>query len=297
MLREKLYVTTLFIFSLLVGVLFSCQQDDEIVPDKPLTPTSEQPANEPEIINDSTITEPDSVLLPDSVSQTDSLPPGTPPNIDTVFNDDYQPANFNGLPYRILLPRNYNASKKYPLLIFLHGKGERGNDNHKQLTWGAPLFKSDSIRQKYPAIVVFPQCPADHYWYDDWSIDILKKLIEELQAKYSIDQHQLLIGGLSMGAFGTFALVAEMPATFSRAVVIAGDGDHKKAGKMTKTKWRIFAGRKDQVVPSAHTENMAKKLKDSGASVSLTVYPDADHLNSWVNAFAEPDFCKWLFGK
>lgn len=98
-----------------------------------------------------------------------------------------------------------------------------------------------------------------------------------------------------MGAYGTYAMTAQYPELFAAAIAISGDGDEHKTTLMARTKWRIFAGKKDNVVPSGKSEKMANALKKSGASVSITVYPHADHTASWVNAFAEPDFCSWLF--
>lgn len=252
----------------------------------------------PPVADIDTVDTPQAPVPVDTLSETDSLS-----NVDTTstpiepptFNDQYEYGSFEDMPYRILLPRNYSESKQYPLLLFLHGRGERGSDNEKQLTFGASLFQEDSIREKYPAIIVFPQCPSDVYWFDNWALNKLEQLITNLTQNYSVDQSKLLIGGLSMGAYGTFEVVSRNPEMFVRAVAIAGDGDHNQAGRMKKPKWRIFAGEKDQVVPSKKTKGIARALEKAGASVSLTVYPDADHLDSWMNAFAEPDFCQWLF--
>jgi predicted peptidase len=207
----------------------------------------------------------------------------------------YQYKKFRNMPYRILLPKSYDPSKKYPLLIFLHGIGERGTDNKKQLTWGSTIYQADSIREKYPAFVIFPQCPATHKWLDNEMTAILKGLVDEVAGNYRIDADRLYVGGLSMGAYGTYAMVAQYPGLFAAALAISGDGDASKTAGMAKTRWRIFGGGKDHVVPGDLSEKMAAALKRSGASVFLTVYPEADHPGSWIKAFAEPDFCSWLF--
>ena len=128
------------------------------------------------------------------------------------------------LPYRILLPFNYDPSKKYPLIIFLHGSGERGNNNEAQLVHGGSLFIADSIRMNYPAIVIFPQCPANGFW-SNVKIDTSKNsrsftfipdgkptssmrsligLLSAIKYEYKIDEHRIYVGGLSMGGMGTF---------------------------------------------------------------------------------------------
>jgi predicted peptidase len=98
-----------------------------------------------------------------------------------------------------------------------------------------------------------------------------------------------------MGAYGTYAMVAEFPDLFAAAVAISGDGDARKASRMKKTKWRIFAGKRDEIVSFGKSEKMAKALEEAGASVYYTLYPNADHAGSWILAFEEPDFCSWIF--
>ncbi len=125
------------------------------------------------------------------------------------------------LPYRILLPKNFDPSKRYPLILFLHGSGERGSDNEAQLIHGSKLFLNDSIRDQYPAIVVFPQCPTDSYWSNvnikvdsttrkrvfTFAMDgpptnamkLLPGLLNELEKNYKLDSKRRYVGGLSMG--------------------------------------------------------------------------------------------------
>jgi predicted peptidase len=267
---------------LLVAVLVitsACEKEDEIVPVKQASDTAISVASKN--------------IPADSAHTETTIPENSEERIDSAT---YQHQLFGKMPYRVLFPKNYDSAKRYPLLIFLHGIGERGTDNEKQLTWGAPLFRSDSIRTKYEAIVIFPQCPVTNYWFDKSIIETLKGLIDFSIEKYGADTRKIYIGGLSMGGYGTYAMVAQYPDLFAAAIVISGDGDATKAVQMSKTRWRIFAGGKDTVVPSDKSEKMAKALKNSGASVSFTLYPQADHLESWLQAFAEPDFCSWMWG-
>jgi predicted peptidase len=258
-------------------LIFCCEKDEErIEPTPPVPPAAD------------TVSEvtPDPGPVTPPVGLPDELP------FDSAI---YESGRYKDMPYRILLPKNYDARKEYPLLVFLHGVGERGIDNELQLKFGSSLFTPDSIRDKYPAFVVFPQCPKSEHWYFDWGIARVKGLVDTLSAIYLLDTARIYIAGLSMGAYGTYAVVAENPELFSAAVAISGDGDETKASAMAKTRWRIFAGKKDEVVPSGKSEKMANALRKAGASVSFTLYPDADHKGSWEKAFAEPDFCSWIF--
>lgn len=208
----------------------------------------------------------------------------------------YQYGTFPNMPYRILVPRNYDPSKKYPLHIFLHGISERGTDNEKQLSLGASNFQVDSIRNNYPAFIIFPQCPITDYWFSEPVTLTLKALIDKFAAdNNSVDKNRISIGGFSMGAYGTFAMVEQNPGFFVAAVAVAGEWDENKAASMTKTKWQIFAGGKDAVVSSSKAEKMAMALTNAGASVSFTLYSDADHYGTWLKAFSEPDLFSWLF--
>lgn len=222
------------------------------------------------------------------------------------------------LPYRLLLPKDYNPKKKYPLILFLHGAGERGRDNEAQLTHGWGLFLRDSIRQRYPAVVVFPQCRQSSYWsnvsfvYDSvtkqrsfvFPVDgeptvgmrLLLELTKDLQRNYKLNKKRLYVGGLSMGGMGTFELVRRQPKLFAAAFPICGGANTATASKLTKPSWWIFHGMKDDVVPPELSMTMAEALKAEGARLKLTLYATANH-NSWDSAFAEPDLLPWLFSK
>lgn len=220
------------------------------------------------------------------------------------------------LPYRVLLPEKYNARKAYPLILVLHGAGERGSDNTAQLTHGANLFLNEEIRKKHKAIVVFPQCPEESYWSNvkkertDMSFSFtfsadgaptaamksLQNLIPELHKSYKIDKKRMYVGGLSMGGMGTMELVRRNPNTFAAAFAICGGAHPETAPVMTKTKWWVFHGDADVVVDYQHSVNMVNALKLAGADVKFTTYEGVNH-NSWENAFAEPELLPWLMSK
>jgi predicted peptidase len=219
------------------------------------------------------------------------------------------------LPYRLLLPENYDGKKKYPLILFLHGRGESGTDNELQLTHGAKLFLHDSIRKKYPAIIVFPQCRQTSYWSNvdikedstgkrvfnfspegEPTIDLAltEKLLKQLQHDLFVNKKQIYIMGLSMGGMGTFEIVRRNPKLFAAAIPICGGANPFTAKQLKKTSWWIFHGAKDDVVNPEFSIQMAKALQQYKANVKFTLYPEANH-NSWDGAFAEPDLMHWLF--
>ena len=222
------------------------------------------------------------------------------------------------LPYRLLLPVDFDASKKYPLVLFLHGSGERGRDNEAQLTHGGKLFLNDTARKSFPAIVVFPQCPPDLRWANVQVIEdssagkrtfnfqeggaptrpmaMLENLLEDLQRQYRIKQDQVYVMGLSMGGMGTFELARRHPDLFAAAIPICGGAAPATASQLKRIHWWVFHGGKDDVVLPHYSEDMVNALKAQGAPVKFTVYPEAGH-NSWDSAFAEPQLLPWLFAQ
>ncbi|TAE57609.1 MAG: phospholipase [Bacteroidetes bacterium] len=219
------------------------------------------------------------------------------------------------LPYRVLYPENYDSTRQYPLVLFLHGRGECGTDNEKQLTHGAKLFLDPVNRRSYPAIVLFPQCPVESYWssvkidrssspatfvFDDSGApseplaavaDLVQRFIQNGQA----DPSRVYITGLSMGGMGTFEMVDRHPELFAAAAPICGGGDTRHYSKaVRKIPFWVFHGGADPVVPVKHSREMVQKLESLRVSVKYSEYPGVGH-NSWDNAFAEPDFLAWMF--
>lgn len=224
------------------------------------------------------------------------------------------------LQYRILYPKNYDRSKSYPVLTFLHGSGERGDNNEAQLTHGGKLFLNDSVRNTFNAIVIFPQCPRDSTWNyfrsrrdlaspGGRSIDftlsprpttparLMKQLLDSLVASHTADPARMYIGGLSLGGFGTFDMIERYPDFFAAAIPICGGGDTSMANRFAKklAVW-IFHGDNDQSVPVQYSRQYYAALKNLGADVRYTEYPGVGH-NSWDNAFAEKDLLPWLISK
>jgi predicted peptidase len=218
--------------------------------------------------------------------------------------------------YRILFPENFNPAQKYPVLFVLHGRGESGSDNEKQLTHGARLFLRDDIRKNFPAIVVFPQCPADSYWANvnittndkgkrkfsfveagkpTRAMRALQGMVKDFLKKPFLDKKQVYVGGLSMGGMGTYELLRRQRRTFAAAFAICGGDNTNNIKKYQNVPLWIFHGGKDDIVDPAFSMAIAERLKTVGDEVKFTLYPNANH-NSWDNAFAEPDLLPWLFG-
>ena len=216
----------------------------------------------------------------------------------------------DSLPYRLLLPKNFDNAKKYPLIVFLHGAGERGNDNELQLVHGKDLFINMNKNNTFPSIVVFPQCSKNSYWAnvsrinnsfsflddptENTSLKLVEGMINELQRNFKINSNQIYVGGLSMGGMGTFELVYRNPDMFAAAFAICGGANPKIGEKISKTNWRIYHGDKDFVVPVKLSIDMYNSIKSFNKNVYLKIYPNVNH-NSWDNVFREPDLFKWLF--
>jgi predicted peptidase len=283
-------VIKLLFFSLGFVLTQCSSEEDEVLESAPIAADSiisQLPDTVFTEVADTVVTEP----AKQETQEQDSLISAFP---DSAF---YQAAKYSDMPYRIMFPRSYDSTKTYPLVIFLHGIDERGSDNVQQLKWGASLFQSDSVSHKYPSFVIFPQCPTSSYWHHPTVMQKLKGLIDDVVKTKSINADKIYIEGLSMGAYGTYAMVAKYSDLFAAAIAISGDGDVTKAAQMAKVDWKIYGGKKDTIVPGEKSEKMAEALRRSGASVSLKIYANATHVDTWVNAFAEPDYCSWIFSR
>ena len=234
--------------------------------------------------------------------------------LDVYEKKEFVFAEGKTLPYRILYPVNYDKTKKYPLLLFLHGAGERGRDNEKQLTWGSKLFITEENRKNFPAIVVIPQCPEESFWavmktdqtkqppvrtFDytvepNWPLAAANELVKKLSNEEGVDKKQIFISGLSMGGMGTFESVYRYPDLYAAALPICGGGDVNHYDKrVAKVPFWIFHGDADAVVNPQLSRDMVEKLKSLKAEVKYSEYPGVNH-DSWKNAFAEPNYLNWM---
>lgn len=210
--------------------------------------------------------------------------------------------------YRQLFP-DYDTIRKYPLVIFLHGSGERGNDNVAQLKWGVGNFATDEIMKLYPAVVIAPQCPRGQSWsnFSDYnqgnmtlkptpskSMEMVIALIQQAGKNPIIDTNRIYITGLSMGGFGTYDAIERYPGMFAAAVPVCGGGDVSKASVIAHIPVWIFHGSEDPTVNPQYSLDMAEALRKAGAHPGLTMYPETGHF-SWIAAYSDPAMMAWLF--
>ncbi len=189
--------------------------------------------------------------------------------------------------YWLFVPANYETEKSLPLVVFLHGAGERGADLEVVKKWGPPKI----VEQKpdFPFILVSPQCPAAQRW----DADAIAQLTDHVAGTLKVDKQRMYITGLSMGGYGTWALLAKHPQLYAAAVPICGGGEPEQAAQMKDVPIWCFHGDKDTTVSISQSEVMVKAVTDAGGSVKFTVYPGVGH-NSWTATYANQQVYDWL---
>ncbi|MCC6669992.1 MAG: family 78 glycoside hydrolase catalytic domain [Planctomycetes bacterium] len=214
------------------------------------------------------------------------------------------------LPYRLLRPRSVAEGARYPLLLFLHGAGERGQDNHRQLIHLLPTpLLQDEGRTRFPCFVVAPQCPKDQLWVEvDWSkggampagpspaLRMVLELLDRLAEELPIDLGRVYVTGLSMGGYGTFDLACRAPERFAAAVPVCGGGDPTQAERLRALPLWVFHSADDRTVPVERSRAMVEALRGLGAAPRYTEFRDAGHA-SWRPAYADPELWTWLFAQ
>lgn len=221
----------------------------------------------------------------------------------------------NKLEYRILKPVDYDSTKSYPLVLFLHGAGERGSDNFSQLKWGVSHFAEPKMRKKYPAFVVAPQVPENQSWAPldavrdttTFSVPMPEEptepmrltldLLKKLQERYAVNSSRLYVTGISMGGFGTFDIIQRFPDKFAAAVPICGGGDPTRAFFLEDMPIWVFHGARDQVVSPKYSRTIVSAIRVAGGSPGYTEYPDEGHIGAWVETYSNPHLYEWMFSK
>lgn len=241
-------------------------------------------------------------------------------NLLSAQPDGYRAGVFTGkagaeLQYRVLFPHDYEKGGDFPLVLFLHGAGEKGSDNLKQLTHGSKMFTNPVNMEKFPAVVVFPQCPSELYWAFDKSpaggldpatfpeeypipeiLSMVKELANHFIATEKIDADRVYIMGISMGGMGTFDLVCRYPGMFAAAIPICGGVNPERLRSAAGVKFRIFHGDEDNVVSVENSRMAYTALKNYGADVEYIEFAGVGH-SSWNPAFNYPGFMEWLFSQ
>ena len=189
--------------------------------------------------------------------------------------------------YLIYLPKDYDQKDSWPLMLFLHGSGERGDNLDRVKQHGPPKLVCEG--KQFPFIVVSPQCPNG----ESWEPFKLSTLLDEITEKYKVDQDRIYLTGLSMGGFGTWALAAHTPNRFAAIVPICGGGDPSRARRIVRIPTWVFHGGKDGTVPLENSQKMVDALKKAGGDPKFTIYPDAGH-DSWTQAYNTPELYEWL---
>ncbi|MDP4237877.1 MAG: prolyl oligopeptidase family serine peptidase [Bacteroidota bacterium] len=218
------------------------------------------------------------------------------------------------LPYRLHSPSGLERGTKYPLVLFMHGNGERGLDNRGQFL----RFACFKFWEKYPCYVLAPQCPpkADNIpnsqlvWVDTpygapehtmkasptWPMDLTIELLNKVIRENKIDCDRVYVTGLSMGGFATWELIQRFPGKFAAAIPVCGGGDVAFASQLTNLPLWAFHGGADRTVPVERSRNMVEKIKQAGGHPLYTEYPNVDH-DSWGRTYANPEVWDWLFNQ
>ena len=195
------------------------------------------------------------------------------------------------LNYLLFLPQDYgiDPQKKGPLILFLHGAGERGDDLELVKVHG--IAKIVEQQEDFPFIAISPQCSEDSWWPVE--VEALDALLDKVVTTYAVDPHRIYLTGLSMGGHGAWSLAIAHPERFAAVAPICGSGDPKKVCTLKDVPVWAFHGAKDSVVPLKKSKEMVDALKACGGNVQLTVYPDVEH-DSWTQTYDNPELYEWF---
>jgi predicted peptidase len=216
---------------------------------------------------------------------------------------DWLSDSMAGLPCRVLLPEPYEPQRvQVPLVVYLHGSGERGTDNGHQLKNGVRAFEVPERRRRFPCIVVAPQCPPDDTFGGSWyggtsrTQQAVLSLVRELATRRSVDARRISLIGFSMGAIGLWAMLERAPGLFAAAVPIAGDLDVERARDLVNFPLWAFHGERDELVSNVNTRAFAALAQRLGGSARYTEFPGVGH-DAWRPTFARDDLYEWLFAQ
>ena len=226
----------------------------------------------------------------------------------------FKALNENGhvLPYRFYVPENMEKGKNYPLVIFLHGAGEKGFDNRSQFQ----RFNPVEFWKKYPCYVLAPECPqktpqitnAESVWVDTpygaeshhmkpeatWPMQLAISLIGQIIKDNQVDTKRVYVTGLSMGGFATWEILQRKGELFAAAMPVCGGGDVDYAKQLTNIPLWVFHGAIDNTVPVCRSRDMVAAIKEAGGNPKYTEYPGVDH-GAWTPTYSNPEVWDWLF--
>lgn len=189
--------------------------------------------------------------------------------------------------YLLFLPASYDTKRRWPLILFLHGAGERGDSLGTVEVHGPPKI----VRQQpdFPFVVLSPQVPEG----GTWQTDMLDALLDEVTANYAVDPDRIYVTGLSMGGYGTWKLAIRYPDRFAAIAPISGGGERWAACSLRNLPVWVFHGAKDPVVPIERDRDMVDRLRECGGNVRFTIYPDAGH-DAWTETYDNPALYEWF---
>src|SRR5918997_4292244 len=193
------------------------------------------------------------------------------------------------LNYLLYLPKQYDEdkSKRWPLILFLHGAGERGSDLNKVKSLGPPKLVAEG--KEMPFIIVSPQVPER----STWEPEALDALLREIIGQYAVDEDRIYLTGVSMGGAGTWRLASAHPERFAAIAPICGWGDSGMAQRIGNIPTWVFHGARDDIVPVQASQEMVDALKQVGNEARFTIYPDAGH-DSWTETYNNPALLEWF---
>jgi len=207
------------------------------------------------------------------------------------------------LPYRLYVPLGYDANRKYPLLLWLHGGDGRGSDNVKQLNGGNSIathfWTGKDVQLNFPMFVLLPQCPSGDNWSDPdgnqptkW-LELTMSALADVEKEFSIDPDRLYLAGQSMGGLGVWSTLQAYPGKWAAAVILSAYDNFTDIPALAQTPLWVFQGEADETVPVSLVRDMMKQLNKTHRNLRYTEYPKTDH-EVWKKAFAEPGLLAWL---
>ena len=229
---------------------------------------------------------------------------------ETLESGSWQAPNGLTFPYRWHAPEEPAPGKRYPLVLFLHGAGERGDDNQAQLKHGVGAILREAAKLNEPFFLLVPQCPKDTHWApfdrakDEYKTDeksnerlaAVWSLVEKFRKDQPVDPARVYVTGISMGGFGTWALLARESKEIAAAVPICGGGDVRYARRFKDVPVWAFHGEADSIISVEYTRAIIGALEKAGGKPKSTYYPGVDH-DSWTMTYDNPEVLRWLFAQ
>lgn len=212
------------------------------------------------------------------------------------WTGSFEKGDFGGkLPFLLRVPKELKNGVKYPLLLFLHGAGEKGNDNQKQLKHDPTKLAPKDVFEKNLMMIVAPQCPADQFWNGP-ILEMVIKMVKDLEKELPVDPQRIYITGLSMGGYGTWSALVMESKFFAAAVPICGGGDVASVRKFDKVPIWAFHNDGDPTVTVEGSRSMIAALKKAGGEPKYTEYQSTQH-DAWTRTYKDPALWEWLLNQ